>query len=89
MRATRRCRAGPRRSSARPDPSPLDPEGAAAGFHALPPLAATAAIEVTRTGTTSGLAAERLETFVTAIGRHAEPVGDAPASCSAASSASS
>ncbi len=56
----------------------LDPEGAAAGFHALPPLATAAAIEVTHTATTSGLAAERLNAFVTAIGRHAEPVGDAP-----------
>jgi 3-hydroxybutyryl-CoA dehydrogenase len=56
----------------------LDPQGAAAGFHVLPPFDAARLVELTRTSTTSVLAAERAEALVGALGRHTAWVGDAP-----------
>ncbi|MCK9249520.1 MAG: 3-hydroxyacyl-CoA dehydrogenase NAD-binding domain-containing protein [Solirubrobacteraceae bacterium] len=50
----------------------------AAGFHALAPLAAAQLIETTTTATTDPDAIERLTAFIAAIGRHPEPVADAP-----------
>lgn len=54
----------------------LDPS--AAGFHAVAPLAAARAIEVTSTPLSDPLAVERLAAFAAAIGRGVEPVQDAP-----------
>jgi 3-hydroxybutyryl-CoA dehydrogenase len=56
----------------------LDPAGTAAGFHALPPFGAARLVELTRTPTTSDLAAQRAERFFATLGKHAEWVGDAP-----------
>jgi 3-hydroxybutyryl-CoA dehydrogenase len=56
----------------------LDPAGTAAGFHALPPLEGSRLVELTRSQTTSDLAAERTEAFFAALGKHAEWVADAP-----------
>jgi 3-hydroxybutyryl-CoA dehydrogenase len=56
----------------------LDPGGGAAGFHVLPPLEGGSLVELTRTATTTPLAAERTEAFFSSLGRHAEWVGDAP-----------
>ncbi len=56
----------------------LDPMGTAAGFHALPPFAESRLVELTRTDTTSELAAERTGAFFAALGKHAEWVGDSP-----------
>jgi 3-hydroxybutyryl-CoA dehydrogenase len=56
----------------------LDPEGSAAGFHALPPFEESKLVELTRSETTSDLAAERTEQFFAALGKHAEWVGDGP-----------
>jgi 3-hydroxybutyryl-CoA dehydrogenase len=56
----------------------LDPGGGAVGFHALPPLDAGALVELTRTGTTTTVAAERAAAFFTSLGRHVEWVQDAP-----------
>jgi 3-hydroxybutyryl-CoA dehydrogenase len=58
--------------------SALDPAGTAAGFHALPPLGGSQLVELTRSETTSDLAAERTEAFFAALGKHAEWVADAP-----------
>jgi 3-hydroxybutyryl-CoA dehydrogenase len=58
--------------------SALDPAGTAAGFHTLPPLQGSRLVELTRTETTSELAAERAEAFFAALGKHAEWVADAP-----------
>jgi 3-hydroxybutyryl-CoA dehydrogenase len=58
--------------------SALDPEGGAAGFHALPPLASSRLVELTRTTTTSPTAAQRTQDLFTALGKHTEWVGDAP-----------
>jgi 3-hydroxybutyryl-CoA dehydrogenase len=56
----------------------LDPGGGAVGFHALPPLDGSALVELTRSATTTAVAAERAEAFFAAIGRHVAWVGDAP-----------
>ncbi|MGE4428015.1 MAG: 3-hydroxyacyl-CoA dehydrogenase NAD-binding domain-containing protein [Solirubrobacteraceae bacterium] len=50
----------------------------AAGFHAIAPLDAARLIEVTSTPSSDPIAVERLTAFLAAIGRHAEPVQDAP-----------
>ena len=46
----------------------LDAGGSAVGFHALPPLDATALVELTRAPGTARLAAERAEAFFAALG---------------------
>jgi 3-hydroxybutyryl-CoA dehydrogenase len=56
----------------------LDPGGAATGFHALPPLDGGALIELTRSATTTELAAQRTEAFFSSLGRQVAWVGDAP-----------
>lgn len=56
----------------------LDPEGAAAGFHVLPPLEGAGLVELTRRPSTSAVALERARTFFTALGKHVVEVGDAP-----------
>jgi 3-hydroxybutyryl-CoA dehydrogenase len=56
----------------------LDAGGSAAGFHVLPPLETARLVELTRTAGTSPAAAGRAEELVTALGRHATWVGDAP-----------
>jgi len=56
----------------------LDPGGGAVGFHALPPLDGATLVELTRSATTTGVAAERAEAFFTSLGRHVAWVGDAP-----------
>ncbi|MEA2246290.1 MAG: 3-hydroxybutyryl-CoA dehydrogenase [Solirubrobacteraceae bacterium] len=56
----------------------LDPGGGAAGFHALPPLDGGTLVELTRSATTTALAAQRTETFFASLGRHVAWVGDAP-----------
>jgi 3-hydroxybutyryl-CoA dehydrogenase len=53
-----------------------DPE--AAGFHVLGPFEHAKLVEVTSTPLTNPLALERLEQLIAALGRHAEPVADAP-----------
>jgi 3-hydroxybutyryl-CoA dehydrogenase len=56
----------------------LDPAGGAVGFHALPPLQDAALVEMTRSATTTAVAAERAEAFFTSLGRHVAWVQDAP-----------
>jgi 3-hydroxybutyryl-CoA dehydrogenase len=56
----------------------LDPEGTAAGFHALPPLEGARLVELTQSETTSALAAERTQALFEALGKHVEWVADAP-----------
>ncbi|MBA3807415.1 MAG: 3-hydroxyacyl-CoA dehydrogenase [Solirubrobacterales bacterium] len=56
----------------------LDPEGSAVGFHALPPFAESRLVELTRSESTSPLAAARAERFFNALGKHVAWVGDAP-----------
>ena len=56
----------------------LDPEGGAAGFHAVPPLGAARLVEATRGPNTSLLAFERTEHLFGTLGKHVEWVGDAP-----------
>jgi 3-hydroxybutyryl-CoA dehydrogenase len=58
--------------------SALDPEGGAAGFHAVPPLASARLVEATRGPNTSLLAFERTEHVFGTLGKHVEWVGDAP-----------
>lgn len=53
----------------------MDPSGTAAGFHWLP---RSGLVELTRTATTSGLAAERAEAFFGSLGLGTVWVGDAP-----------
>ncbi|MEA2480644.1 MAG: 3-hydroxybutyryl-CoA dehydrogenase [Thermoleophilaceae bacterium] len=50
----------------------------AAGFHALPPLAESKLVELTRTPLTPEATAAAAEDFFTALGFHVEWVGDAP-----------
>jgi 3-hydroxybutyryl-CoA dehydrogenase len=50
----------------------------AAGFHVVAPFATARLVEVTRTPRTDPEALERLTELIVALGRHAEPVGDAP-----------
>jgi 3-hydroxybutyryl-CoA dehydrogenase len=56
----------------------LDPAGGAAGFHALPPLAAARVVELTRGPGTTRAAVERTEALFAALGRSTAWVGDAP-----------
>jgi 3-hydroxybutyryl-CoA dehydrogenase len=56
----------------------LDPGGSAVGFHALPPLAQSRLVELTRGPDTAGSAAAAAEHFFTTLGKHTEWVGDAP-----------
>jgi 3-hydroxybutyryl-CoA dehydrogenase len=58
--------------------SALDPGGSAVGFHALPPFASSGLVELTRSESSSPLAAARAERFFAALGKHVAWVGDAP-----------
>ena len=56
----------------------LNPGGSAVGFHALPPLADARLVELTRTESSSPVAAARAERFFHTLGKHVAWVGDAP-----------
>jgi 3-hydroxybutyryl-CoA dehydrogenase len=56
----------------------LDAGGGAVGFHALPPLDGSGAVELTRSSYTTDAAATRTEAFFRSLGKHVEWVGDAP-----------
>jgi 3-hydroxybutyryl-CoA dehydrogenase len=56
----------------------LDAGGSAVGFHALPPLARSGLVELTRSESSSPVAAARAERFFRALGKHVAWVGDAP-----------
>jgi 3-hydroxybutyryl-CoA dehydrogenase len=58
--------------------SALDPGGSAVGFHVLAPLAGAELVELTRTESSSPVAAARAERFFGALGKHVAWVGDAP-----------
>jgi 3-hydroxybutyryl-CoA dehydrogenase len=58
--------------------STLDPGGSAVGFHVLPPLASAGLVELTRSESSSPVAAARAERFFGALGKHVAWVGDAP-----------
>jgi 3-hydroxybutyryl-CoA dehydrogenase len=58
--------------------SALDPAGSAVGFHLLPPLDGARMVELTRSESSSPVAAARAERFFNALGMHAAWVGDAP-----------
>jgi len=56
----------------------LDPGGGAVGFHALPPLAAAGAVELTRGADSADSAVAAAERFFTTLGKRIEWVGDGP-----------
>jgi 3-hydroxybutyryl-CoA dehydrogenase len=56
----------------------LDPGGSAVGFHVLPPLQQAGLVELTRSDSSSPVAAARAERFCQALGKHVSWVGDAP-----------
>ena len=56
----------------------LDPGGAAVGFHALPPLAQSSLVELTRGPDTAASAADAAEHFFATLGKHTAWVQDAP-----------
>ncbi len=56
----------------------LNPGGSAVGFHVLPPLARSGLVELTRSESSSPVAAARAERFFAALGKHVAWVGDAP-----------
>jgi 3-hydroxybutyryl-CoA dehydrogenase len=56
----------------------LDPAGGAVGFHALPPLAATQLVELTKGADSTGAAAAAAERFFATLGKHTVWVDDAP-----------
>jgi 3-hydroxybutyryl-CoA dehydrogenase len=56
----------------------LDPAGSAVGFHVLPSFADAKLVELTRSETSSPLAAERAERLLASLGKHVAWVGDAP-----------
>ncbi len=56
----------------------LDPGGSAVGFHVLPPFASSRLVELTRSESSSPVAAARAERFFAALGKHVAWVGDAP-----------
>jgi 3-hydroxybutyryl-CoA dehydrogenase len=56
----------------------LDPGGSAVGFHALPPLAESHLVELTRGPDTADSAVEASEHFFSTLGMHTEWVDDAP-----------
>ena len=58
--------------------SALDPGGSAVGFHVLPRSARRRLVELTRSESSSPVAAARAERFFAALGKHCEWVGDAP-----------
>jgi 3-hydroxybutyryl-CoA dehydrogenase len=58
--------------------SALDPSGSAVGFHVLPPFAEAGLVELTRSESSSPLAAERAERLLRTLGKHVAWVGDAP-----------
>jgi 3-hydroxybutyryl-CoA dehydrogenase len=58
--------------------STLDPGGSAVGFHVLGPLASAGLVELTRSESSSPVAAARTERFFGALGKHVAWVGDAP-----------
>jgi 3-hydroxybutyryl-CoA dehydrogenase len=55
-----------------------DPGGAAVGFHALPPLADSRLVELTRGPDSSDAAARAAERFFSSLGKATEWVGDTP-----------
>jgi 3-hydroxybutyryl-CoA dehydrogenase len=56
----------------------LDPGGSAVGFHVLAPLSGARLVELTRSESSSPVAATRAERFFAALGKHVAWVGDAP-----------
>ncbi|HTD09072.1 MAG TPA: 3-hydroxyacyl-CoA dehydrogenase NAD-binding domain-containing protein [Solirubrobacteraceae bacterium] len=56
----------------------LDPGGSAVGFHVVGPLEHANLVELTRSESSSPVAAGRAERFFTALGKHTVWVGDAP-----------
>jgi 3-hydroxybutyryl-CoA dehydrogenase len=56
----------------------LDPEGGAVGFHALPPLAESSLVELTRGPDSAASAANAAERFFATLGKHTVWVQDAP-----------
>jgi 3-hydroxybutyryl-CoA dehydrogenase len=56
----------------------LDPAGSAVGFHVLPSFEQAKLVELTRSESSSPLAAERAERLLAALGKHVAWVGDAP-----------
>jgi 3-hydroxybutyryl-CoA dehydrogenase len=56
----------------------LDPGGSAVGFHALPPLASSHLVELTRGPESTRSAADAAERFFASLGKHTLWVGDAP-----------
>jgi 3-hydroxybutyryl-CoA dehydrogenase len=56
----------------------LDPGGSAVGFHVLAPLSGAGLVELTRSESSSPVAATRAERFFGALGKHVAWVGDAP-----------
>jgi 3-hydroxybutyryl-CoA dehydrogenase len=58
--------------------STLDPGGSAVGFHVLGPMASAGLVELTRSESSSPVAAARAERFFAALGKHVAWVGDAP-----------
>jgi 3-hydroxybutyryl-CoA dehydrogenase len=56
----------------------LDPGGSAVGFHVVAPLNEASLVELTRSDSSSPLAARRAERFFNALGKHVAWVGDAP-----------
>jgi 3-hydroxybutyryl-CoA dehydrogenase len=56
----------------------LDPEGSAAGFHALPPFDSASLVELTRGPDTAESAAAATEEFFRSLGKHVTWVRDAP-----------
>jgi 3-hydroxybutyryl-CoA dehydrogenase len=58
--------------------SVLDPGGSSVGFHVLGPFADAGLVELTRSESSSPLAAQRAERFFATLGKHVAWVGDAP-----------
>ena len=56
----------------------LDPGGSAVGFHVLPPFAESNLVELTRSESSSPVAAARAERFFAALSKHVAWVGDSP-----------
>jgi 3-hydroxybutyryl-CoA dehydrogenase len=56
----------------------LDPGGSAVGFHIMGPLEHAGLVELTRSESSSPVAAARAERFFAALGKHVAWVGDAP-----------
>jgi 3-hydroxybutyryl-CoA dehydrogenase len=56
----------------------LDPDGAAVGFHALPPVRESSLVELTRGPASAASAASAAERFFASLGKHTAWVQDAP-----------